>query len=61
MYVANTGGVSNIWLQPLDGSTPSQITNFDEEQILALEWSADGRMLCCIRSTIASDVVLLSE
>jgi eukaryotic-like serine/threonine-protein kinase len=54
-------GVSNIWLQPLDGSPGHQITNFTSEQINDFHWSPDGKMLAVAREHDTSDVVLLRE
>ena len=50
----------NIWVQPLDGSAPSQLTHFtDGRTILDFAWSRDGKRLAIVRATIANDIVLL--
>jgi len=54
-------GVDNLWIQPLDGSTPRQITNFDSQQIKLFHWSRDGKNLALVREHSESDVVLLQE
>ena len=38
-FLNSPGGLSDIWLQPLNGSPPKQLTNFRAEQILAFDWS----------------------
>jgi Tol biopolymer transport system component len=54
-------GTANIWLQPLSGAPPSQLTNFKAGQLLAFAWSPDGRWLAYTRHTATSDVVLLRD
>ncbi|HEX8249596.1 MAG TPA: winged helix-turn-helix domain-containing protein [Pyrinomonadaceae bacterium] len=53
--------VSNIWLHPLDGSSPIQLTNFDSETIFYFDWSADGANLAYARGTTSSDVFSISD
>ena len=54
-------GVPNIWIQPLDGNPPKQLTNFTNDQIFAYAWSRDGKRLACARGNQISDVVLISS
>jgi len=59
---ANTpNGLSDIWLQPLDGGPPKQLTNFKAEQIRTFDWSHDGRSLAVVRGSETSDVVLIEQ
>lgn len=58
-YANSPGGLSDIWLQPLDGSRPRRLTDFKAEQILAFDWSHDGRSLALVRGVETSDVVLI--
>jgi len=58
-YVVTSGGVSNIWSQPIDGGPPRQLTDFKAEQIFAFDWSRDGRLLLA-RGVANRDVVLIS-
>jgi serine/threonine protein kinase/Tol biopolymer transport system component len=60
-YPIQEKGVDNIWIQPLDGSTGHQITNFTSEQITSFHWSPDGKNLGVLRNHSESDVVLLQE
>ena len=61
VYTIRANGVENLWLQPLDGSTGRQLTNFQDELIDTYHWSPDGKSLGMIRSQTESDVVLLHE
>jgi Tol biopolymer transport system component len=60
-YINTTAGISNIWMQPLDGSSPKQLTNFNSEEIYSFDWSRDGKNLACIRGYSTSDIVLISN
>nr|MBA2340091.1 PD40 domain-containing protein [Pyrinomonadaceae bacterium] len=60
-YWDNRGGVSNIWSLPLDGSQPTQLTNFKEERIFSYGWSRDGKQLAASRGVINNNVVLITD
>jgi Tol biopolymer transport system component len=60
-YPILENGVSNIWVQPLDGSPGRQITNFKSGTFRSFRWSPDGKSLALIRDASQSDVVLLHE
>ena len=51
---------SDIWVQPLDGGPPRQLTHFpaDGQEIWDFDWSADGKRLAVARARMASDIVL---
>jgi eukaryotic-like serine/threonine-protein kinase len=53
--------VDNLWLQPLDGSSGRQISQFNSEHILAFHWSPDGKSLAVLRGHTDSDVVLIRD
>jgi TolB protein len=59
-YVNTRGLVSNIWLQPIDGSPPRQLTNFKTDRIFSFDWSRDGK-LTCSRGAQDRDVVLIKD
>ena len=53
------GDLQNVWLQPLDGTTPRQLTHFSDTRPIAdYAWSRDGKRLATLRGTPANDVVL---
>ena len=58
-YGISDNSVGNIWVQPLDGSSPRALTNFTSEEIRDFNWSADGKKLAAVRGHTDSDVVLL--
>jgi Tol biopolymer transport system component len=60
-WVMTSGGVSNLWGQPLAGGPPRQITNFSADQIADFAWSPDGRKLAFRRRVTSSDIVLINN
>jgi Tol biopolymer transport system component len=48
----------NIWLSPLDGSPPRQLTHFTDRTIANFAWSRDGKRLAIARTTTTDDIVL---
>ena len=61
IYPVRSGATDNLWLQPLDGSSGRQITNFTAEQILDFHYSFDGSKLGLIRGHTDSDAVLIRD
>ena len=60
-YAVTRDGVSNLWRQPLDGSPPIQITNFESMQIYNFAASPDGKQFALSRGTFNRDVVLIKN
>jgi Tol biopolymer transport system component len=60
-YTINDKGVSNIWVQPIDGSAGHAITNFSSGGINTFGWSPDGKTLAVLHGESTSDVVLFQE
>ena len=61
VYPVRTGGVDNLWSQPLDGAAGKQLTQFPAEHIVDFHWSPDGKQLGLIRGHTDSDVVLIRD
>ena len=59
-YVDNRNGVSNIWVQPLDGRPAYALTGFSWGQVYAFDWAKDGRLVYS-RGMSTSDVVLIRD
>jgi Tol biopolymer transport system component len=53
--------VDNLWLQPLDGGSSRQLTNFDSLKIYYDQWSPDGKSLAPVRGDSPSDLVLIQN
>ncbi len=60
-YVDTRNGVSNVWMMPIEGGEPKQISQFTADQIFWFEWSRDGKQLACSRGRVTTDVVLISD
>ena len=60
-YAARQVGVGNIWIQPLDGSPPRQLTHWNPAPIFSFGWSRDGKWLAYANGTLTSDVVLIAD
>jgi Tol biopolymer transport system component len=61
LYTKNEGGSDNIWIQPIAGGTPKQITHFNTEQIMRFDLSRDGKRIVMRRDTSKLDVVLIRD
>jgi serine/threonine protein kinase/Tol biopolymer transport system component len=55
-YVATD--LHNIWLAPLAGGPPRQLTHFTDRTIANFAWSRDGKRLAIARTTTTNDIVL---
>ena len=60
LYGITRRGVTNLWVQPVEGGAPKQLTNFTSDRIHSFEVSRDGGELVFSRGTKSSDVVLFS-
>ncbi len=60
-YADKQSGLGNIWIQPLDGGPPKQLTNWKADPIPAFEWSRDGKWLAYAVGSMTSDVVLIND
>jgi len=61
VYPFRHSGVDDLWVQPLDGSSGKQLTDFKAEHIIDFHWSFDGSKLGVIRGHTDSDVVLIRD
>jgi eukaryotic-like serine/threonine-protein kinase len=57
-FINTEAGVSNLWVQTLDGAAPKQITHFDGDEILFFDWAKDGR-IAVARGKTQNDVMLI--
>ncbi len=60
-YAVREKGVGNLWIQPLDGSAPHQLTHFTSERIHEFFFSKDGTKIGIERGHDESDAVVLRD
>jgi Tol biopolymer transport system component len=53
--------VSNLWVQPADGSPAKQLTDFKTDRIFSYDWSPDGKWLALARGPEQRDAVLMTD
>lgn len=58
-YLEEKNGVSNIWKQPLDGSSPKQITQFTEDLIYHYDRIGAGESFVLTRGRTMRDILLI--
>jgi Tol biopolymer transport system component len=61
LHSAGQNDRANLWLQPLDGSPPRKITNFDTEHIWRFDLSPNGQHLGIVRGLLERDAVLITD
>ncbi|HUQ34577.1 MAG TPA: protein kinase [Pyrinomonadaceae bacterium] len=61
IYSQTQAGVSNLWRQPIEGGKPTQLTDFNSDQIFWFDYSGDRHQLALARGTQVSDVVLIND
>lgn len=61
LYYVTWGQASNIWRQPLDGSSPVQVKNFGSKFVFNFAFSPDGKQLALARGTFNRDAVLIAN
>jgi len=61
LYIDTKAGVSNIWIQPLLGGEPRQLTRFASDQINHFDVSPDGARLAVDRFQSNADVILIRD
>jgi Tol biopolymer transport system component len=60
-YQDTTDDVGNVWVQPLDGGEPVQLTSFDDLYIDTFNFSPDGKSLALSRGESSRDIVLIKN
>ena len=61
IFINTVDNISNLMRQPLDGGSPTKITNFQSERIYSFTTSRDGKVIACSRGSGFSDVVMISN
>ena len=60
-YLLTRNRATNIWVQPLEGGSPRQLTQFSDGDMFAFAWSSDGKQLAFSHGHRKSDVVMMSN
>jgi eukaryotic-like serine/threonine-protein kinase len=65
-YISREHGTANLWVQPLSGGSPTQLSKFVQgpgpgKSIRNFAWSPDGKQLALVRTAASFDVVLLRD
>jgi TolB protein len=61
LFSLSSGGVANIWMQPLSGAPPRQLTDFKADGMFRFDISPDGKTLVCARGGWKHDIVLIKN
>ena len=59
-YLDARTGTTNVWVQPLAGGRPVQLTNFTADNVASFDWSRDNRLVAT-RSVETTSVVLIKD
>ncbi len=59
--LSQSGGVSQIMIQPLDGGEPFPLTDFQTDEIFSFAWSPDGNRIAVIRGKQLNDAVIIKS
>ena len=60
-FLDTKDGIGNLWLQPIDGGEPRQVTFFTSGAIFSYDLSPDGKSLVLSRGEPTSDAVLIQN
>ncbi len=60
-YVDVRAGTPNVFVQPLAGGKPVQLTSFDTAGVTAYDFSRDGKQLVLTRTAETTGVVLIRD
>jgi TolB protein len=59
-FLDSRTGTNNVWVQPLSGGKPVQLTDFASDGVAAYDWSRDNR-LAATRSVESTGIVLIKN
>ena len=58
-YIADDGKAGNVWIQPINGGPPRQLTDFTSGWIYRIAYSTDGKRLYLARGFAVNDAILV--
>jgi serine/threonine protein kinase/Tol biopolymer transport system component/tetratricopeptide (TPR) repeat protein len=59
-FLGYSNGVSNIWIQPVNGGPARPLTSFTSEEIYSFDWAPDNTLVYS-RGLTTADVVLIKD
>jgi eukaryotic-like serine/threonine-protein kinase len=60
-YLDTKNGATNVWIQPIAGGPPKQLTNFTSERMMSFDFSPDGTQIIYSRGHFSSDAVRITN
>ena len=60
-YIVTKNSVSNIWIQPIDGTPAQKITDFQTDEIFRYGWSKDYKNLVFEKGMSVNDIVIIRD
>ena len=60
-YSMHREGSANLWVQPVKGGPPRQLTHLQTSRIFAFDWSWDGRQIGIVMGVEPNDMILIEE
>ena len=52
---------ANIWSQPINGGEPTQLTDFQGDELFDFAYSPDGNWLAVARGKVTEDVLMITD
>lgn len=59
-FIKTTNGIGNLWLQPIEGGSPIQLTERTSDEIITHDWSRDGSRVAFSTGSETTDVIVMS-
>lgn len=59
-YLGFRGEKTDMWIQPIDGGKPKQVTDFAPPSIVRREYSRDGKQIAIVRGEATTNAVLIT-
>ena len=59
-YLDARGEKTNLWVQPIDGGKPKQLTDFSQPVVARRAYSWDGKQIAIVRGEMTSNAMLLT-
>ena len=60
-YIDRNAGYQNLWLQPINGGAPKQITTYKGGGVFYRAWTRDGKRIALIRGEQINDALMITD